>query len=215
MLDKRYGYFTTAMEKTSEPIRQNRWVVNLNFSELSSSGQFPDAGTLTYSIKETDFPGFKTETDSLFYFGVERKLTTSVSNVGQITLTILEGENLIGYNSMLRWLQQCANINQLATKSVDIMSNSRNKEFIINAPNYSKGEFVNSNVLNIEVFSYVTGAVILRADFKNIRPFDIGNVRLSSESNELYKFNVSFDYDYATITGNIGKRSPVNNGVLT
>lgn len=195
MLDKRYGYFSTALEKTSEPIRTTKWLVNFNFSEFSQPSAFPKAEMLSFHVKNVDIPEFKSAMDSIFYHGFERKLPASVDNAGTITMTILEGENLIGYNSLLRWHQMCMNAGHLSEGSTTILSNPLNTAFALNAPDYSLGEFINRNAVVVQCFSYVTGSEIFKANFINIKPTKIGAVKLAYEGNELYKFDVTFEYD--------------------
>jgi hypothetical protein len=195
MLDKKYGYYSTALAKTSEPIRNTKWLVNFNFSEFNSSSSFSNSDMLSFHVKNVDIPSVQSTMDSIYYHGFERKLPASVDNAGSVSMTILEGENLIGYNALLRWHQACMNGGQFTDGSVSLMDNPLNSTYSLNSPNYSNGEFVNNNVINIQCFSYVTGAEIFRVNFINIKPSKIGGVKLAYEGNELYKFDVTFDYD--------------------
>jgi len=197
MLDKRYGYFVTALTKTSEPIRTTKWLVNFNFDEFNSSELFPNPDMLSFHVKNVDIPSVQSSIDSFFYHGFERKLPASIDNAGSISMTILEGENLIGYNSLLRWHQACTNGGQFTEDDVAIMDNQLNSVYTLNSPNYKNGEFVNSNAVAIQCFSYVTGDEVLKVNFLNIKPSKIGGVKLAYEGNELYKFDVTFDFDLA------------------
>jgi hypothetical protein len=210
MLDKRYGYFASALAKTSEPIRNTKWLVNFNFNEFSSSSSFSNSDMLSFHVKNVDIPSVQSTMDSIFYHGFERKLPASVDNAGSVSMTILEGENLIGYNSLLRWHQACANGGQFTDGDVGIMDNPLNSEYSLNSPNYSKGEFVNSNAVSIRCFSYVTGDEVFRVNFLNIKPSKIGAVKLAYDGNELYKFDVTFDYDLPIFV----KPSPANGGIV-
>lgn len=197
MLDKKYGYFVSALSKTSEPVRTNKWFVNFNFAELGSS--FPIADTLSLHIKNVEIPEVKSETDSMFYFGVERKVATSIDNAGSISMTVLEGENLIGYNSLLRWNQLLVNGGEFSPDTSSFENNAISKLVGINNPSLTGGVNVNSNAISVDCFSFANGGVILTAKFKNIKPTKIGSVKLAYDSNELYKYDVTFDYDLATI----------------
>lgn len=197
MLDKKYGYFVTALAKTSEPIRNTKWLVTFNFSEFSNSNSFPSSEMLSFHVKDVEVPKFQTETDSMYYFGVERKVPTSVNNAGTITMTILEGESLIGYNSLLRWHQQCANGGEFSEGNNTIITNPFNVKHAMNTPDYKLGEIVNRNALVLTCFSYVTGEELFKIKFINIKPTTIDSVKLAYDGNELYKFNAMFDYDLA------------------
>lgn len=197
MLDKKYGYFITALEKTSEPIRTTKWLVNFNFGELNNSSKFPNASILSFHVKDVEITKFESETDSFYYFGIERKVPTSVNNAGTITMTILEGESLIGYDSLLRWNQQCVNAGSFSEDLIDLTSNSFNSNNELNTPIYNSGDIVNKNAVSISCFSYVTGKVLFDINFINIKPTKIGEVKLDYSKADLYSFNVSFDYDLA------------------
>ena len=195
MLDKRYGYFATALEKTSEPIRNTKWLVTFNFSEFSDSSAFPNSDILSLHVKNVDIPNIQSTLDSFYYHGFERKLPASVDNAGSISMTILEGENLIGYNSLLRWNQMCANAGSFSIEDSSLINNPINSKYSLNAPNYSEGEFSNNNAMVIQCFSYSTGNEVLKVNFINIKPSKIGTVKLAYDGNELYKFDATFDYD--------------------
>lgn len=197
MLDKKYGYYVTALSKTSEPIRSNRWFANFNFAELGSG--FPSADVLSLHVKEVDVPEFKSESDSFFYFGVERKVVTSVDNAGSISMTILEGEDLIGYNSILRWNQAMMNGGQFSEGSQSIDGNSFNSTNQINAGSLASSYMVNKNVLNVQAFSFASGKEVFKVAFINVKPTKIGSVKLAYEGAELYKFTVTFDFDLAIL----------------
>jgi hypothetical protein len=211
MLDKKYGYFVTALEKTSEPIRTTKWLVTFNFSEFSNSSLYPGSELLSFHVKDAEVPKFQSETDSMFYFGVERKVATSVNNAGTINMTILEGENLLGYNSLLRWHQQCMNGGEFSEGDTSIMTNPLNEKFALNTGDYSKGEHVNTNAVILSCFSYVTGDELFKIKFLNIKPTNIDNVKLAYEGNELYKFNVTFDYDLAIFEKKASSTSTIRN----
>lgn len=197
MLDKRYGYFVTALSKTAEPIRTTKWIVAFNFSEFTNASSFPNPEMLSFHVKEAEIPKFQTETDSMYFFGIERKMPTSVDNAGSINLTILEGEHLLGYNSILRWHQQCVNGGEFSEGNTSLVSNPFNSKFELNTPDYKSGEIVNTNAVVLSCLSYVTGEELFKIKFLNIKPTKIDNVKLAYEGNELYKFNVTFDYDLA------------------
>lgn len=199
MLDKRYGYFVTALSKTSEPIRTTKWLVNFNFSELRNASTFPSADILSFHVKDVEVPAFQTETDSMYFYGIERKLPTSINNAGTISMSILEGEKLIGYNSILRWNQQCVNGSEFSEGESTIITNPFNSKYAINFPDFSTGDIVNSNVVSISCFSYVTGDELFKIKFLNIKPTKIGSVKLAYEGNELYKYDITFDYDLAIL----------------
>lgn len=195
MLDKKYGYFVTALGKTSEPIRTNKWLVNFNFAEVGD--EFPSADILSLHIKNVEMPEIKAETDSMFYFGVERKVVTSIDNAGSISMTVLEGENLIGYSSLLRWNQLLANGGELTSNEVPFENNALASLIGINQPQMESGASVNSKAVSIECYSFVSGKTIVTANFKNIKPVKIGSVKLAYDGNELYKYDVTFEYDLA------------------
>lgn len=211
MLDKKYGYFVTALARTSEPIRNTKWLVTFNFSEFSNSKSFPSSEMLSFHIKDVEVPKFQSETDSMYYFGVERKVPTSVNNAGSITMTILEGESLIGYNSLLRWHQQCVNGGEFSEGNNTLISNPFNVKNDLNTPNFASGEIVNRNAVVLSCFSYVTGEELFKIKFLNIKPTTIDNVKLAYDGNDLYKFNVMFDYDLAIFEKKTTTTSTIRN----
>jgi hypothetical protein len=195
-LDKQYGYGIAALAKTSEPIRTNKWLVNFNFNELSNSSVYSNK-MLSFHVKSADVPEFNTESDSMFYFGVERKVTTSVSNAGSTSITILEGENLVGYSTFVQWIQDCVNINQISNTPDILLSTGSNKQ-AINGITFD-GRLVNRNIMSLDCYSSVTGNVLFTIKYTNIKPTKVSSVKLSYESTELYKYDVSFEYDLATL----------------
>ena len=189
------SYWVDSLEKTSEPLRNNRWLCNFNFNGFGSG--FPDAGLLSLHVKNVDIPTIQLVTDSIHYQGIERKMVTSADNAGSISMSILEGEDLIGYSSIMRWNQLCANIGQYSVGIKTLENNTLNQTAYMNRPDYSSAVLVNTNAISIDCFSYCTGNNVLHVSFVNIKPIKIGSVKLAYDSNELYKYDVTFEYDDA------------------
>jgi hypothetical protein len=215
MLDKKYGYFVTAIEKTSEPIRNTKWLVTFNFNEFDNSSSFPNPELLSFQVKEVDIPKFQNEVDSMYYFGVERKVPTSINNAGSINMTILEGEHLLGYNSLLRWHQQCVNGGEFSEGNNTLITNPFNIRHSMNAPDYSSGSLINRNAVVLSCFSYATGEELFKIKFLNIKPTTIDSVKMAYEGNELYKFGVMFDYDLAILEKKKNHTSTMRNAYGT
>jgi hypothetical protein len=200
------GYFIDSLEKLKDPILSNRWRCNFNFSEVDILKQYSSLNSqLTLTVKDVDFPGVKTVTDSIFFFGLEKKLPTSADNAGTMTMTIQETEDLVGHRSLVRWHQEVMNSGAYSeatynTEDMKFTSNDFLQNFGLNdlrpiKNTTSAQSTVNSNVLNIELYEYQSGKVIAQVRFLNLFPVEISPVKLAQDSKELFKYNVSFSYD--------------------
>lgn len=200
------GYFVDSLEKLKDPIISNRWRCNFNFTEVDVLKQYSALNSkLTLTVKDVDFPGVKTVTDSIFFFGMEKKLPTSVDNAGSVSVTVQETEDLVGHRSLVRWHQEVMNSGAYSeatynTEDMKFTSNDFLKNFGLNDLRQIKNtnnaqSTVNSNVLNIELYEYQSGKVIVQARFLNLFPVEISPVKLAQDSKELFKYNVSFSYD--------------------
>lgn len=200
------GYFIDSLEKLKDPILSNRWRCNFNFTEVDLLKKYSALNALlTLTVKDVDFPGVKTVTDSIFFFGLEKKLPTSADNAGTMSMTIQETEDLVGHRTLVRWHQEVMNSGAYSestynTEDMKFISNDFLQNFGLNDLRQLKNttsalSTVNSNVLNIELYEYQSGKVIAQARFLNLFPVEISPVKLTQDSNELFKYNVSFSYD--------------------
>ena len=215
------GYFVDCLDKLKDPIRSNRWRANFNFSEVDAIKSYSDLSSdLSLIVKDIDFPGVKTVTDSIFYFGMEKKLPTSVDNAGTLSLQVQETEDLVGHLSLLRWHQEVMNSGAFSESTflledMKFSDNVFNQTFGLNDLKPIKNttnpqSTVNSNVLNIELYEYQSGRVIIQARFLNLFPIEISPVKLSHESKDLLKYNVTFSYDAVRFVHNAIPQSNVN-----
>lgn len=200
------GYFIDSLEKLKDPILSNRWRCNFNFTEVDLLKKYSALNALlTLTVKDVDFPGVKTVTDSIFFFGLEKKLPTSADNAGTMSMTIQETEDLVGHRTLVRWHQEVMNSGAYSestynTEDMKFTSNDFLQNFGLNDLRQLKNttsalSTVNSNVLNIELYEYQSGKVIAQARFLNLFPVEISPVKLAQDSKELFKYNVSFSYD--------------------
>ena len=200
------GYWVDSLETLKDPIRSNRWRANFNFSEVDVLKQYSTLNSqLTLTVKDVDFPGLKTATDSIFYFGFEKKLPTSVDNSGSITMTIQETESLVGHLSLVRWHQEIMNggsFSELTFQQENNLftENSFIDQFGLNELKPPQNttdpqSFVNTNLLNIELYDYNKGTIIIQAKFLNVYPIEIHPAKLSYESKDLFNYNVTLNYD--------------------
>lgn len=200
------GYFIDSLSKLKDPILSNRWRCNFNFTEVDVLRQYSNLNSnLSLTVKDVDFPGVKTATDSIFFFGLERKLPTSAENSGTVSMVIQETEDLVGHRSLVRWHQEVMNSgayseSTYSTEDMKFTSNEFLKNFGLNDLKPTKNtttpqSTVNTNVMNIELYEYQSSKIVMQVRFLNLYPIEVSSVKLSQESKELFKYNVTFNYD--------------------
>lgn len=215
------GYFVDSLEKLKDPIRSNRWRANFNFAEVDVLRRYSNLSQeLSLTAKDVDFPGLKTVTDSIFFFGLEKKLPTSADNAGVMTITIQETEDLVGHLSLVRWHQEVMNSGAFSestyiNEDMKFTDNEFVQTFGLNdlkpIRNTTDAQStVNSNALNIELYEYQSGRIIMQARFLNLFPVEISPVKLSYESKDLFKYTVSFSYDSVRFVHSAIPQSNVN-----
>lgn len=217
------GYFVGPLTQVGDPLRTSHWAVNFNFAEfrnyetsLGKNTTVFDSKHLSVMCKDFQLPTVEMNTENVYYHGGATKvLPTTMNQETTTTITFLESNALIGHKNILRWMNYCINAYDISYVGFDETNTD------INEDNYIKGQgygvpiyknrdtgtnnansvfgnfFVNNETMNVDLYDYSSGEVVLRVKYVNIFPTRITQPKIEYDNSGLYTFTVEFSYSRA------------------
>lgn len=224
-LNKKNGYFVSALDSVGDPIRTNLWKMQFDFTELrryeenlGANFNVFDSERLSLMVKGYQPPVIEMNTQEIYFHGGAKKVVPSTQEQDDtVVITIQENNRLTGYQNIMRWMQYCINTFAYSPEAIGeetkILSNNQfSNVYGYGSPIYKNKDdevignfFVNTNTIAVDHYDYSSGEVIMRISYINIFPVKITPPKLEYNSVNLYQFQVEFKYSRHVLTIPTGK----------
>lgn len=216
-LDKRNGYFVTAMSTLRDPIRTSHWRLRFNVPLIKAQvgGELmPDVNTdddIAVMIKTASVPKVIINTAESWYMGQKIYFQTNTEYDKETTFNIQETADVRGFRFLGKWSELAHNTDlyQLGKLGTSVINPDTEMGVNLGSAKYNNGGksvVRNTGWLYLELYDYTTGETLLRVEYVNVFPSSMGGIALGYDAPELAKYDVTFTHDfYRIILPNNGK----------
>ena len=213
-LDPRTGYFVDQFQKVRDPFRTSHWRLRFNIPLIKAQiggSLIPDINTdddISVIIKSATIPKLEVNVAEQWYMGQSEIFTTNSTYDKESTFDIVEPQDARGLRFLGRWQQLAHNtdlyqLGQLGTSVVDPVNDVGINLGSAKYPstfNGGKSVVRNSGWVFLELYDYTLGTTLLRLDYINIFPKNIGGMQLKYEGSDLAGYTATFGHDRHRIT---------------
>lgn len=211
-LDKRNGYFVTAMTGLRDPIRTTHWRLRFNVPLIRAQvgGElFPDVVSdddIAVMVKTASVPKVIINSVESWYMGQKVYFTTNTEYDKESSFSIQETADVRGFRFLGKWSELAHNtdlyhVGALGESAIDPNQRGVNLGSAKYPATADGGNSVvrNSGWLFLELYDYTTGEVILRVEYINVFPSSLGGFSLGYDNADLAKYDATFTHDYYRI----------------
>lgn len=212
-LDKRNGYFVTAMSSLRDPIRTSHWRLRFNVPLIKAEiggDLIPDVNTdddIAVMVKTSSVPKVIINSVESWYMGQKIYFQTNTEYDKESNFNIQETADVRGFRFLGQWSELAHNTDLYQVGSLGNSAINPNTQRGVNLGsakfpgNADGGRSVvrNSGWMFLELYDYTTGETILRVEYINVWPSSLGGFELAYENPDLAKYTATFTHDYYRI----------------
>jgi hypothetical protein len=212
-LDKRNGYFVTALSTLRDPIRTSHWRLRFNVPLIKAEiggTLVPDVNTdddIAVMVKTASVPKVIINSVESWYMGQKIYFQTNTEYDKETSFNIQETADVRGFRFLGKWSELAHNTDLYQLGSLGTSVIDPNNEMGVNlgsakfpaTANGGKSVVRNSGWLYLELYDYTTGETILRVEYINVWPSSLGGFELAYENPDLAKYSATFTHDYYRI----------------